>query len=948
MFRYLIAPMILALCLVVSACLADEPDGSKNNASFITDVFSFNYGFRQKVDLNGMWEFRKESEGDAIEEGWQEGKGSFDRKIKIPGVPQSQGLGVSNGSMKYFLNEPFWVRRTFAMPKVGKNKHVWLRLGGVLPAAQVYLNGRYIGYTKSSRTQQRVDVTAFVKPDEPNLIAIKVCDWPKVKLEGIWEMLESRITWTGVYRPVCLEITDDVSLVDAYIQPKLSSNSAHVGVELSRPAKESVTVALSALDGGRTIGSASVTIPAGEKTTRVDVPLHDYTEWSPEHPKLYNMVIAVKDNNGEIDKVGIRFGMREITTIGEKFYLNGKPVFMRAYGDDQLYTETIAPPADKSWYVKRLKMARAYGFNSAKSCEEIFNQDYLEAADEAGIMIIQEMPFGLSGYVRVHQHELEEPWRKFYGKELDGLVKESRNNPSVIAYSMCSEVPLDSGTQEAFDFFSRYCTGRAKELAPSCIVIDNTGYYGNTQTPHGDRITDFYTSMIPTWCKRALDETPLDSDGKHPSMLHEYSWWSCYPDPQNKSKYDKTPLIPWWLDEAEKTAKANGQLDLIPSYVKNSAYIQEICRKDGFEYARRSPNVEGYIYWLITDYGQYSEGLLDDFWKPKNVSAREFRKCNGETVIVLAKEGNRCLGLGKEQVIPLAVSHYGENDLKDSILKWSAVGGTLSTKGEIAIPSMRSGKLTQVGAVELKLPISDKGYKFELKASLYKNGKLVNANNWLFWALPEARKSLVKAASGKAKDGDVFFRNGQYPIPVGTSLVVADSIDSELADYVNAGGKCLLFSKSSAIEEPFGGYAMFRTLPWNGGLGNCGTVISDNPALADFPHEDVCDFQFAWLIKTFQPMNFEELRKYNITPIIRGIDCYRTNKNLAYMMEFKVGQGKVLVTSLGVLPKLAERLEARSMLETLVDYSKSPAFAPTAHLPKEEFVKFFSTASEKR
>ena len=66
------------------------------------------------------------------------------------------------------------------------------------------------------------------------------------------------------------------------------------------------------------------------------------------------------------------------------------------------------------------------------------------------------------------------------------------------------------------------------------------------------------------------------------------------------------------------------------------------------------------------------------------------------------------------------------------------------------------------------------------------------------------------------------------------------------------------------------------------------------------------------------------------------------------MMEFNIGKGKVLVTSLGVLPKLTERLEARNLLQSLVDYAQSPIFVPSAHLPKDEFLKFFSPAPGKR
>ena len=94
-------------------------------------------------------------------------------------------------------------------------------------------------------------------------------------------------------------------------------------------------------------------------------------------------------------------------------------------------------------------------------------------------------------------------------------------------------------------------------------------------------------------------------------------------------------------------------------------------------------------------------------------------------------------------------------------------------------------------------------------------------------------------------------------------------------------------------------YPLFRTIPWNAGSsGNSGTLISDHPAMAAFPHEGMCDLPFVGMMRGFLPMEFEPLRQHGVAPIIRGIDHYRSNRNNAYLLEFAVGKGKVLVCSL--------------------------------------------------
>lgn len=928
---------VLAVAVAMMLCVGSR--AGADSPAFLPDPFPTHSSLRPEVDLSGKWQFRRDPAERGVELGWHRGEGRFCQELVVPGTPQAQGIGKPNGFQKHFFDEPFWLRRRFHCPTVGPDQRVWLRLGEVLPAAEVYINGHRLGYTKSSRTPQRVDVTGFLDPGRSNLIAIKVCPWPDVKLEGIWEMAELRRLWTGIYRPVKLEVTDRVSIVDLYARPVLASSSVRVQVSLSQAPNEALPVTLTVRDGSRILGRAIAQVAPGSTEAQGEVALAGFIPWSPNHPRLYNLEVALGDTGRQArDRVALRFGMREIVATRDKFLLNGKPLYLRCFGDDQLYPETLSPPVDKKWYLSRFRRARAYGLNAAKSCEEIFSPDYLEAADEAGLMVIQEMPFGLSGYVRINQHQLEQPWRDFYGQQLEGLVRVSRNHPSVIAYSMCSEVPLDGGTQEAFDFFCRQCPRSAKRLAPHALVIDNTGYHGNEQTPRGERITDFYAQVIPTWCKDALDEPPIPSDGKHPTLLHEYNWWSCYPDPGDRRKYDQAAIIPWWLDLLEKSAAEAGLTDLVPTFRRNSLWLQAVCRKDGLEYARRCPNVEGFILWLLIDFGQYTEGVFDDFWQPKNVSARELLQSTADTVIVLAQEGNRCFPAGERISIPLAVSHYGEHELKSGTVTWEATGSGMRSCGELSVAKLPLGSLTPVGAVQLKLPTLSSGVQFELRVALRHGGAVVNTNQWTFWALPEAPLSLPQEPGVMARIG----ANGSASIPADTALVIADTVDQALTDYLAAGGRCLVLSKGSAIEEPenhYQGYTTYRTIPWNGAPGNSGTVITDHPALAAFPHGAVCDLNFAWLIKKVYPLNFCELRTYGVEPIIRGIDFYQTNKHLTYLMEFRVGEGRCLVTSLNLLPKLQERLEARYLLQCLTQYAQSSAFSPPASVPPEEFLR---------
>ncbi len=941
---------------------------------FLVDVFSHRDTRRRQIDLSGQWEFRRESGDAAADRAWLTGEGAPQQSIRVPGAPQAQGIGEPNTRQKHFFDGPFQVRRQFRAPPLTERERLWLRIGGILPAAEIHINGRYVGYTKSSRTQQRVDVTPFVTPGDDNLLAIRVCEYPKVRLDGIWEMAECARNWTGVYGPIACEVTDRVCVIDAYVQPHLASRSARVTATLSQAPGEPLRLIATVKSDGKSLGETAVALAAGQCEARLDVTLDQFTPWSPQSPQLYDLELALiaGDAAHALDHVGIRFGMREIAAKGTKFYLNGQPLYVRAFGENQYYPETLCPPADKDWYLPRLKRARAYGMNAVKGCVEALPQAYIEAADEAGIMIIQEMPFGLSE-LRANRYTIGSEFRAYYAAELDGLVRESRNHASVIAYSMSSEMEFPNQTQESFNFFSRDLVQQTRRLAPHALVIDCTGYLNGEETQKGKRDTDFYASIIPTWMKEVLDETPIITDRKHPTILHEYNWWSCYPDPASRDRYAACQLQPFWLDTLLKTARANGQEDLLPTYRGNSLRLQALCRKDGIEYARRCPDVEGYILWLLIDFGQYCEGLLDDFWDPKNVSPQEFLQSNGDTVILLAREGNRCLTAGSRPKIPLAVSHYGPAALRGCTLSWRLSGLSPSQDGELPIEELPQGRLTPAGDVLIDLTGVEKACKLDLHVTLRHESQTINTNQWSFWAFPEVEPrwhDLSKAAD----DGPLWpdgtcvrlSRTSAAPIAPSTlsvtpirpsaTLVITNFVDQPLVDYLERGGRCLLLSRGAAIENTavyYGStsfYKTFRTIPWNAGTsGNSGSVIaspgvggSDPAALADFPHEGFCDLPFVWLIRDVLPMEFEPLRPCGVTPIIRMIDHYAANRNNAHLLEFRVGSGSVLATTLNILPQTTRRIEARYLLRCLADYARSDAFRPSASVPPADFLKWFT------
>ncbi|MBU7003969.1 MAG: hypothetical protein HXS50_00285, partial [Theionarchaea archaeon] len=261
--------------------------------TFLPDVFPMRGEYRTCIDLNGMWSLRRDPGNVGLGSGWHEGRGKFRQKMEVPGVPQAQGVGEPATNLKTFFDEPFWIRRKFEVPFLPEGKRLWLRIGGILPAADIYLNGIHVGYTKSSRTPQRIDVTELVVIGKENLIAIRVCEPPEVRLDGVYEMPALTYNWTGPYGPISFEVTGDPSIVDLYARPDLESSGIRLSVSISHPAKEPCCLVAIVRDGQRTMGTARIELGTGSDHADTFLGIGEYRTWSPEDPCLYDLQISL-------------------------------------------------------------------------------------------------------------------------------------------------------------------------------------------------------------------------------------------------------------------------------------------------------------------------------------------------------------------------------------------------------------------------------------------------------------------------------------------------------------------------------------------------------------------------------------------------------------------------------------------------------------------------------
>ncbi|MHB9106846.1 MAG: sugar-binding domain-containing protein [Armatimonadota bacterium] len=909
---------------------------------------------RPRVALDGVWAFSYDPEDIGVRERWFANDAVLPEETVVPGCSQVRKYDSAQGNvrvtdvaipehsstimLKYGCLHPSWYQRRFTVPAEWTGQRVFLHVGGVKPAAELWLNGEKLGETVTSRSPVRCELTPHIRFGEENVLTARI-HWPKYRLDGVWDVWHA---WSGLYRSLWVEAVSPAHLADIHVIPAIEPAAARLEI---------------AVDGGgdglRAVCKIEGEAYAGETAVRgggasVAVPMPGAKLWSVNAPNLYQATVKLYQGDALLDEGAVRFGLREIAVKGRRVLLNGTPIFLHGGCDDHVYPETVCPPADVNVYRERIRKAKQYGFNYTKSACEVFTREYLDAADELGYLVCQEMPFGMLGELRDIRNDPPAELTDLWQRELANIVTFDRSHPSVIAYSMTSEQLVEVENPAPFTWFSRKLPAVVRRLNPGALVFDVTAaFHFSTETRHGRRDIDLMEDWLGT---RQFTLTPLHGPLQIPDtvtlpfLLHEWNWVSALPDPALIERYRDLPLEPVQVPEMVEAARANGVLEALPEMVDRSYQLKHVLRKDAYELAFEQPKVAGFHGWLIHDIVYCPEGVFNEFWEePAGLSAEEFRTYNDDTVLTLDDGDRRSFTHG---AMPLGVRvvHFGERPLDAPVLRWQLkLQHEILAEGERMLKPIACGARVDAGRLTLKMPAGPPA-AFELACELWDGTRKVCWNHWPLWRFSaEGGRFSAVSSSLPLPAGFQIGNKPDDPLApaAGTRVFVTHRLTDagggvidNLLTFIREGGRVLLLSSGTLKEAES---CLYRTVPFNTGThGNMGTVVHPHPALGDFPHEGWCDLPFIPLIEGAYPMRLDPFRPARIDPIIRSNGHLVSMEDKAYLFEVGLGDGVLLACSLNLLPAAHTDPAARHLLRCLLAYLADGNPAPEVTITEEQ------------
>lgn len=271
----------------------------------------------------------------------------------------------------------FFYSRTFTCE--GIDSPSCLHFGGVQSAVSVWLNGTFLGRHEGYSAPFDIEIPDGVLVDGENTVVLSVSNH---RLEGFDSQPVSGITsraaseysggvtgdvelrvYKSALRDVAILVSEDCKTVECRIKS--------VG---------EVSVSWSVCDGEKVLKS-------GEAVGDFCFESEGMELWSPENPKLYTLKIECGEAVLERS-----FGVRRLTTDGPHFRLNGQPYYLRGVCEHCYYPISVHPVQDVNSYREVIRQLKKLGFNFIRFHTHIPSAEYMQAADELGMLLHVESP----------------------------------------------------------------------------------------------------------------------------------------------------------------------------------------------------------------------------------------------------------------------------------------------------------------------------------------------------------------------------------------------------------------------------------------------------------------------------------------------------------------------------------------------------------------------------
>jgi beta-galactosidase len=328
--------------------------------------------------------------------GWNALANATALDVSIPATAVEY-LGNGQAPDDTFLGVTWWYR-TIHIPSDAPKGKVILHFASTRQRAEVYLDGKLVGYDIVGNSPFSADISNVAAPGEDHQLAVRITnpggnyEWRDTRLMQ-WGRYKFPIShgFGGITGGVTLTASDNIYIADEYVQNTPDVHSVNVELTIqnatsTRQTRDVQFVVVDKSNGSTLLSEVSrgEVLQPGYNIVMMKLSDPSAKTWDIDHPNLYFCNATLLSGGTTTDSSSQVFGFRWFSPEGEgtdgMFRLNGKRIVLRSAISWGFWpVNGIFPTPELAR--KQIETAKAFGLNMLNFHRAIGQPVILDLAD---------------------------------------------------------------------------------------------------------------------------------------------------------------------------------------------------------------------------------------------------------------------------------------------------------------------------------------------------------------------------------------------------------------------------------------------------------------------------------------------------------------------------------------------------------------------------------------
>ena len=404
-----------------------------------------------------------------------------------------------------YRNEVGSYIRYFEVPREWKGREVYIDFDGVDSFFYLWINGKYVGFSKNSRNAASFNISKYLKKGQ-NKLAVEVYR----NSDGSFLESQDMFRLPGIFRTVALRSTPKVQIRNLNVltdtdnlsdwQLKVTAEVRNLGKKEAKDYRLQYAVYKNILykddaqkvDALQATSEVQAVAPNAIEKVSAAIDVKQPDMWSAEAPNRYVLVAQLVDKKGKvIEAASTYFGFRKVEikdtkaeddsfgNAGRYFYVNGKPIKLKGVNrhethPDQGHVVTHAQMEEEVMLMKRANI------NHVRCSHYPPDPYWFYLSDKYGIYLEDEANIESHEYY-YGKESLSHPkeWEKAHTARVVEMVEAAYNSPSIVIWSLGNEAGPGQNFVTAYNHLKTLDTSRPVQYERNNDIVD----MGSNQYP---------------------------------------------------------------------------------------------------------------------------------------------------------------------------------------------------------------------------------------------------------------------------------------------------------------------------------------------------------------------------------------------------------------------------------------------------------------------------------